>query len=335
MSTAELQIQIFQHLKTKLPQDKSVVDELATILDVSTDSAYRRIRGEKLLTIDELHKLAIHFQLSVDQLFGIQSDGFLFAGKFLSHLNFQFDAYLASILFQMKYINTFKEKKIYWLCKDIPPLYHFHSREIAAYKHYVWMKGIVDAPEFARKKFSLRDYPDEFFESGRKSMELYSKINSVEIWNFESINSTIRQIDFYHDMNAFEDENEVILIYEALENLMLHLDRQAALGYKFIAEDGEKVAGGTYEMYLNEIIIGDNSILAVLDGTKAGFIIHTVMNIMMTRDIRFCQNLYESMQNVMRKSTLISSVSERERSRFFKHFHNRIKIKKEKIKASL
>jgi hypothetical protein len=85
MNPAELQIQIIQQLKTKIPSDKSVVDELATILDVSTDSAYRRIRGEKLLTIDELHKLSIHFKLSVDQLFGLQADEFLFAGKFLSH----------------------------------------------------------------------------------------------------------------------------------------------------------------------------------------------------------------------------------------------------------
>jgi hypothetical protein len=333
MNPAELQIQIFQQLKTKLPTDKSVVDELATILDVSTDSAYRRIRGEKLLTIDELHRLAVHFRLSVDQLFGLQSDEYLFAGKFLSHKNFQFDAYLASILFQMKYINSFKEKKLYWLCKDIPLHYHFHFREIAAYKHYVWMKGIVDAPEFARKKFSLEDYPDEFFEIGKKCLELYSKVNTVEIWNFESVISTMRQIDFYYDMNGFKDESEVILIYEGLEKLMLHLDKQATLGYKFIVEDGEQVVGGTHEMYLNEIIIGDNSILAVLDGTKAAFIIHTVMNLMMTRDVRFCQNLQDSMENLMRKSTLISSVGERERSRFFKHIRNRIAARKEKIKG--
>jgi hypothetical protein len=333
MNPPELQTQIIKQLKTKIPSDKSVVDELANILDVSTDSAYRRIRGEKLLTIDELHKLAIHFKLSIDQLFGLQSDEFLFAGKFLSHKNFQFDAYLASILYNMKYISTFKEKKLYWLCKDIPPLYHFHFREIAAYKHYVWMKGIVDAPEFARKKFRLKDYPDEFFEIGKKCLELYSQINSVEIWNFESVISTMRQIDFYHDMNAFEDENEVILIYEGLEKLMLHLAEQANLGLKFIVADGKKVTGGTYEMYLNEIIIGDNSILAVLDGTKAAFIIHTVMNIMMTRDVRFCQNLQDSMENLMRKSTLISTVSERERSRFFKHIRNRIAARKEKIKG--
>jgi hypothetical protein len=86
-------------------------------------------------------------------------------------------------------------------------------------------------------------------------------------------------------------------------------------------------------MYLNELIIGDNSILAVLDGTKAAFIIHTVMNIMMTRDVRFCQNLQDSLENLMRKSTLISTVSERERSRFFKHIRNRIAARKEKIKG--
>ena len=54
MSTSELQIQIFQHIKAKLPSHISLVDELAQVMDVSTDSAYRRIRGEKPISLEEI-----------------------------------------------------------------------------------------------------------------------------------------------------------------------------------------------------------------------------------------------------------------------------------------
>ena len=47
--TTNLQSRFFQELKSIIPPYSSLVDEIAELLQVSMDSAYRRIRGEKLL----------------------------------------------------------------------------------------------------------------------------------------------------------------------------------------------------------------------------------------------------------------------------------------------
>jgi hypothetical protein len=122
----------------------------------------------------------------------------------------------------------------------------------------------------------------------------------------------------------FTVNDDIYEIYEALEALLLHLEQQALNGQK--CSYGE-VAGkgmGSYRLYYNEVILGDNSILTVLDGQKAAFLIHSVINFMITRDIRFCDNTYDNIQNLIKKSTLISEVSERERMLFFKYLRNRI-----------
>lgn len=333
MNAAGLQEQMLQQLKNQLPAQASLVDELAAILDISTDSAYRRIRNEKSMSLEEVHKLCTHYQLSLDRLLQLQSDAFSFTGSFIETNSFQFDQWLTSVLQHVKYMSGFKEKKMYTVCKDIPIFHHFHFREIAAFKHFVWMKGIYNSPGFAHKKFSLKNYPSELFELGQKALHLYNHIDSVEIWSLETINSTMRQIDYYHESNLFEEEDDVIKIYEALEKLMTHLDRQATLGCKLNVGDTERTDKGSFQMYLNEIVIGDNSILACLDGTKISFIIHTVANVMMTRDMRFCENMYESVKNLMKRSTQISSVSERERSRFFKYLRKRIAGRKQHIQG--
>jgi hypothetical protein len=54
----------------------------------------------------------------------------------------------------------------------------------------------------------------------------------------------------------------------------------------------------------------------------------------MTRDLSFCENLYSYYQNLMRKSTLISSVSERERLKFFTALRNRIAFRKKHLKIA-
>lgn len=331
MPIAEIQLEFFQIIKSKLASQASMVDEIARILEVSTDSAYRRIRGEKPLTIDELYLLCANYKISIDQLF--KSGSLIFSGTFIRPGAFRFDHYLESAIQHLKYMASFKKRKMYYLCKDIPLFHHFYYREVAAFKHYVWLKGIFNDPGLANKKFSLKNYPDHVFELGKQALDIYNQIDSVEIWNIESLNSSMRQIDYYYNSGMFEDPREAILIYEAYEKLIAHLDKIADVGYKFKVDEKKSDSSGTLEMYLNEMIIGDNSILVQLDNSRLGFIIHTVINIMTTRDVQFCDNMHESIQNIMRKSTLISSVSERERARFFKYLRQRIENRKLHIKA--
>ncbi|HEX6334210.1 MAG TPA: helix-turn-helix domain-containing protein [Flavisolibacter sp.] len=329
---SELQMKLFQHLRTKLPPDASFVDEMAAVLDISTDSAYRRIRGEKPLSLEEVYKLCMHYRLSMDNLMNLQSDAFLFTGSFVQAESFRFDEWLSGVAQNMKYMSTFKEKTIFYMCKDIPVFHHFHFREVAAFKYYFWMKNILHLPEFAHRKFSFDVYPDEFFALGRQALDYYNRIDSVELWNIESFNSTLRQVEYYHDSNIFASTEEIFIIYEALEKLVNHLENMATEGFKFDAADVTRTPLSAFQMYFNEIIILENSILVKLDNTKAAFLVHNVLNFMTTRDVRFCDNMYTYIQNLIRKSTLISTVSERERARFFRYLRNRIAGRKQNLK---
>jgi hypothetical protein len=333
MLSTNIQIQLFQAIKKGLNPGTSLVDDVARVLEVSTDSAYRRIRGEKPIVLEEVYKLCTHYSLSLDTLFNQPSGGFLFKGKFFEPENFRFDEYLKSYAYQMKFISSYDKRKLFILCKDIPVHHHFHFKEIAAFKHYFWMRTIMNAPDYIKQKFSLAEYPDELYELGKTALSFYNMTDSVELWNFETIISTLRQIEYYHDSNVFAREEEIAVIYDGLEKLLVHIEKQADLGYKFNASDAQKPLS-KFGLYFNEVILGDNSVTAVLDKTKMVFIPHSVFNFMSTDNIHFCENNYRHIQNLMKKSTLISDVSERERSRFFNYLRNRIASRKQNLPAS-
>jgi len=324
MTAHDPQTQLFAALKKELPQHLSLVDEVAGVLGISTDSAYRRIRGEKELTITDLQKLCTRFRLSLDRLLLGGSGAFVFTGNFVNPSTFKFNEYLANMVQQVKFMNSFGQKKMFYLCKDIPIFHHFHFRELAAFKYFFWMKAFINHPDFVAKKFSLDDYPDEYFELGKKALHYYNQLDTVEIWNIENINSTIRQIEFYRNANLFSNHDDLLQVYGALEGLVYLLEQQADAGYKFETKDGTPQKQGTFEMYYNEFMVGDNSILALLDGTKIAFNVHSIINFMMTTDADFCDKTYANLQNLMRRSTLISQVSEIERARFFKFLRSRI-----------
>jgi hypothetical protein len=334
MNTTELQASLFQHIKNKIDIGTSLADEIATVLNISTDSAYRRIRGEKALSIEELYLLVTRYQLSLDALINTKTDNITFHGKFIDPLSFRFEEYLASVLQQVKYIASFKKREMYYLCKDIPLFHHFQFKALAAFKYFFWHKTMLQSPTFATKKISLKAYPDEIFDLGRKTLATYNEVDSYEIWNIESLNGTLRQIEFYHDMQAFQSPDDLLLVYQSLENLFTHLETQAELGYKFDSLDAAKKPLANFQMYINEVVIGDNSILAILDKAKLCFLTHTGANFILTRNLAFCENMYNYYQNLMRKSTLISAVSDRERSRFFKVLRNRIALRKQNLDVS-
>src|SRR5690349_17250798 len=204
----DIQQELFRVVKTRIPEHISAADEIAKILAISADSAYRRMRGEKPVTLDEVSKLCSHFNISVDQLLNIQSDAFLFFGKNVNAQNFSFNEYLGTVHEYMMFMQNFKSKEIIYLCKDIPLFHHYHFKDLAAFKYYFWMKTLLHFPEFANKRFSLDDYPTSTFELGQKNLKLYNQLDVYELWNFESLNSTLRQIEFYHDGGLFVSDEE-------------------------------------------------------------------------------------------------------------------------------
>jgi transcriptional regulator with XRE-family HTH domain len=331
MNIAELQHQLFNEIKSKIPPHVSATEEIAKVLDVSVDSTYRRMRGEKTISLEELHKLSTYYNISLDGIMNIQSGAFLFQGRLVDSNTFRFDQYWVNILQQVTYYNSFNQKELYSMNKDIPIFYHFLFRELAAFKYYFWMRTIFHFPDFKTKKFSFNYFPDDLFELGKKCLEMYNRLTVVEFWNIENINSTVRQIEFYRDGQIFESDEDVLKIYIVLEKMIDHLEMQAALGYKFNYDDPGKKPVGSYQMYYNEVIIGDNSYLIVLDGLKLSVVNHSVTNFMFTRDIAFNENMYNHVQNLMMRSTQISKVSEKERSRFFRLLREKIQKRKDAL----
>jgi hypothetical protein len=140
-------------------------------------------------------------------------------------------------------------------------------------------------------------------------------------------------VQYYRESQMFQSDADALRVYEAVEKILNHLEEQARLGYKFVMDDPEKKPLGKFQMYFNEILIFDNSILAVLDNSKASILAAIATNFIMTTDVTFSEAFYQYIQTLMRRSTLISEVSEKERSRFFRILRERIARRKEALEV--
>jgi len=185
----------FQHIRNTLPPHISLVDEIAELLNISTDSAYRRIRGEKVISFDEVRMLCSHFKVSLDQLFYLNSESIIFSGGLTNNKNYGFDIYLQNILDHLININSFEQRELISLNKDI--IFHdFNFHDLTSFRLFFWMKTVLQYPLFGKTLFDSDDFTESLHQTVKKIMTEYNKIPSQEVWNMENIQSVIYQIEY-------------------------------------------------------------------------------------------------------------------------------------------
>jgi len=318
-------------IKDSLPKNLSLADELAEVLDVSKDSAYRRLRGETTLSLSEIQKLCNHFEVSLDTLLSASNDSVTFQYRSIDGIEFTFEDWLHSILANLQMINQFEVKELIYLAKDIPPFHHYQFPKLAEFKNFFWLKTVLNDPDFKNKSFEFGELSGKYQKIGKEIWDEYVVTPSLEVWSFETINITLRQIEFYRDCGLFNNKEDPLLLIDDVQRLVNHVREQAEQGRKFKIDSDLKGAEGNFQLFSNEVNIADTTIFFKMGETKITFITHNNLNILATSNVTFCENTEKYIRNLLRKSSIISSSSEKERTRFF----NRLNKKIQKVKEVL
>ncbi len=317
MIMVSIQDQLFQLIRDKLPPGRSLADVVAEVLFLSNDSAYRRIRGETSLVLEETKILCSHFGISLDRLLDLHKGSVLFTPIELDNQNYSFTDFLSGILRNLRSLAASEKSELIYLAKDLPLFHYFNFRPLFAFRYFFWMKSILRHPDFVNARFSWNCMPDRVFHLGQEILEVYNSIPSTEICNTECVNSTIAQIEYYREAGYFAEEDDIAALYEALRSTLDHLRLQVEKGAKFLPGRTTGHNGGLFHFFYNRVILGDNTILGLQGKRKVLYLNYDVLNYMVTEDQGFCENVYLKLQMLMRSATILSSVSEKQRNIFF------------------
>ncbi len=332
METTSAQQIFFSHIKSLLPPHISLADKVADILNISNDSAYRRIRGETHISLEEIKELSDRFNLSIDHLLHLNSNSFLFTGTLTNSTDFNYYKWLQSVLEVIKKVKTYEPHHMTYLAKEFPFFYYFLIPEIAAFKSFFFMKSILFYDDWKGAKFSVKDDYNLYNDLWRELLDTFISIPGTEIWNVENITSTIKQIEFYNATGVFKSVDDIYCLFGRIIEMLDHIQLQAEYGVKLhYNQKPTGFSGAKYNLYINELIMGDNMQIMQLGDKYVTYLNHTILNHMMTNNEKFNTYMKKSMDVIVRKSTPISLVNEKERIIFF----NRLKAKLENAKQKI
>lgn len=317
------QLHFIGRVKEVVPPNHSFVDELADLLQVSNDSAYRRIRGETALSIDEVVTLCNHYKISFDSFSKQNRGSVTFNCNSLDNQESSLQNYLSGILNDLRKIQSFDQKEIIYAAEDIPIFHNFAFPELTAFKLFYWNRSMLNVSSVENSKFDFSAINNDFVSMVKQIYETYIEIPSVEIWTEETVSSLIKQIQFYWDSGLFKNKADALLVVEQIGLMLQQIEKQAAAS--------SKKSENNFTLYNSELMIGNNTILVTMNTVKASYLSYHSFNSMITTNLNFCNETEGWLKNLIKKSTLLSGVSEKQRYQFFNKKQEIVKKLKEHI----
>ncbi len=308
--TNKIQAALLERIKYKVDSRISYVDELAELLNLSKDSVYRRIRGETELSLSEAVTLCEKFQIPFHELMDGESSLYSFQGRLVSRDNLPIYNWLELILQNLKLLDSYPgQKQLIYYTKDLPVFYYYNYPKLTAFKMYFWMRTIHNYPEFESARFTFNAVPQEMIALGQRIWNKFCQIPSTEIWAQETTVVTLRQIEYYHDCGYFENPSDALLIIDEFEQLL----RDS----KDWMKKGEKPGGASLQIYRNDVLLGDNTILFELGDQRMVFLPIGNLSLLSTSNATFCAHIEGFLNTVIKRAVLISATGEKERNRYF------------------
>ena len=323
-----MQEQFIKYLKTKVQDNTSFVEEIASVLDIGYDAAYRRVNLKTSLSLEESVKLAKHYKISLNKLFEVGSKSTILADLSPPIHNKQgLEMWLKQSYNSVFPLTKLKSSSIIYSAKDIPLFHTLKDSYLSRYKIYVWLKDVD--PEMIRNKVSfdnfIKNIPESLLENAFKLGEVYKDINITEIWNNTTINGTLQQVLYYFEAGMLSKEL-ALLICTDIEDVIRHVEKQA-IQQSLIGSQNKAI----YNLYINDIHTMSNTIMVKTPYQKVFFTPFTVISYFKIEHQPTCELMFEFFEKQMSISKLLVNAGEKDRSLFFNRMHQKINRLRERI----
>ena len=98
-----------------------------------------------------------------------------------------------------------------------------------------------------------------------------------------------------------------------------------ATSIRFCFRCAHSIASAYHHSFAASFFQLRSTVLAELGEKRITFLNHSVINYVATQDVEFNIHMHDAIQNLIKKSTQLSGVGEKERTRFFSQIRNKIK----------
>ncbi len=311
-------------LKQNIPSQHAAVDVISELLGISQDAAYRRLRGDKRFDIDEIFTICKTYNISLDTVFSVKSQGTIFNYTNLDVRDkAKYLLYMQRVSQSIELLKEGRNNEIILSAIDIPVFHFLPYKELTLFKLFAWNNTVYNQGGY------FEDFLEEFLSPDLTSCynqmaDDYSQVPSTELWTVNTVDTIIRLIDFYFETGYFKDKDTPTFLCNQLIQLIDNIKIWVERGYK-------KNPSVEYRFYVSDTDLENNFVLLKKESQLTCLLKLFTINSLTTKDECFCKETYNWLETSKKRSVLLTGASERDRFRYFNTLQQKIRFVMEKF----
>tara|TARA_R110002153_G_scaffold84889_11_gene212440 strand:- start:4395 stop:4988 length:594 start_codon:yes stop_codon:yes gene_type:complete len=190
---------LFDYIKLKIPENVSFIDEIADVLDISYDAAYRRIKGKTSLTLSESLLLSNRFNFNLNDILidkEVDDERIVVEKTHPILSNNALKLFFEKGTSEAQKVVNYKDGQIINCAKDFP-FYHSDSGLLKSFRLYVFINTLSNDPVKKKIPFSAFKPSAVILEKYEAFLNQYKKVALLEVWNDSTIDNILNQIQFF------------------------------------------------------------------------------------------------------------------------------------------
>jgi hypothetical protein len=291
----------------KIPKTLKPVVYLTDLLDLSRESAYRRIRCEIPFTLEEITKLSLDLNLSIDKVINENDKeraSFEFVSKGNASLNFL--SMLKKSRIYIEHLINAKNSESIVALNYLPPVYTSFYDNLFKFTYYKWIyleNGV------SRTAFSEIEIPEEINVLQKEIRASLKNINnSTLILDPNLFLSMIKDIQYYHQRKGINEKDKEMLMKDMADLIEL---------FEKTARSGVLDSNAKIDLYLSPLSVNTNSAYFEYGNTVESIVWVFSGNPTLIFHSEFCNLQKKWLMALKRQSMLISQSNEILQMEFF------------------
>ncbi|MBK9271063.1 MAG: helix-turn-helix transcriptional regulator [Saprospiraceae bacterium] len=296
---------------------KDFVDDIAELLHLQKSSVYKKIKGESSLSPDDIAKLGKHYQLSLDDLLGLQQDRIYFDFPALNGEVKNVMDYLIPIEYNIKRVQMI-QPTIYYTSREIPIFYYYTSPKLAAFKFHVFYNINWRDEKFKMTSFDLKEYEfnQDYLNILKSISDIYMGLNSIEVWNVTVFDNTLNQIRYFLESGLMHHAEDALRLHDELLALVEKLQECCELETK--RPFGKQLKNqGSLSLFNNEIAFTGNLIYVKSNSIRTVYTTFDNPNFLNSFNPRLCDYTEKWLHRIISNSIHITGGNTRDKNQFF------------------
>lgn len=311
----KLQSKVFTRL-VRIYQGDDLVGELCHLLNLQKAAVYKRMNGDTLIRFDELVKIAVHFNFSLESVFNAKKE----------HISFQFDlidqkieTYKELFEYLLGVFDSFKHSRgniLIYSSRNLPFMHYMNYPILFELHMHLWKNtSFHHADSLKYENATIRKLDSEELEMMAQLAREYYVHPATEIWGPSILEDLYSQIKFFVLSNVIKDKAYLNEVCSNIQLLINHLKRITKKGIK--NQPGQKDGRAYIKVYVNELELGTPMLYYESPSVTKCFLIHQSPNFIHTNQKTFCGYTKNLLTNVISYSTVISKEGTKDRTKFF------------------